>query len=56
MISEEQEERLILFAVLQDIANELRKIKCERQEAQKAESQEQFQNNVGIFAYIAKED
>lgn len=32
MMPEEEEEKLILFAVLQDIANELRRIKRERQE------------------------
>lgn len=45
MRSEELEEKLVLFAVLQDIANELRRIKRERREAEEAKTQEQFRDN-----------
>lgn len=46
MSPEEKEEKLILFAVLQDIANELRRIKRKRQEAEKEKSQKQTETEA----------
>ncbi len=50
MSPEEKSEKLILFAVLQDIANELRRIKREQREAEKEKGWEQTETEASEYA------
>jgi hypothetical protein len=50
MSPEENEEKIILFAVLQDIANELRRIKREQREAEKEKGWEQTETKASEYA------